>query len=166
MARPLGTWSLLLAVVLVAVAGGWWLRGHVLGSYRVASGSMEPTLCAGDQVLVDKRVRGGQLEHNDLVVVTPPGDGRLVVKRVVGLPGNRVAIKDALLFVDGQKVDEPYVDHGSIDALFYGPEVVPPHQVLVMGDNRAESIDSRDYGTVPFSSVRGRVLMRWWSGCD
>lgn len=165
MARRAGTWPLLVAVLFVAVAGGWWLRGHVVGSYRVDSGSMQPTLCAGDRVLVDMRVHGADLERGDLVVVNAPDDGRLVVKRVVGLPGNRLSIRDALLFVDGQKVREPYVDHKAIDALFYGPELVPPREIWVMGDNRAQSIDSRAYGGVPFTSVQGRVITRWWSDC-
>lgn len=166
MARRLVSWPLLLAVMVLAVAGGWWLRGNVLSSYRVESGSMEPTLCAGDRVLVDKRVAADDLRRGDLAVVSAPDDGRLVVKRVVGLPGDRLAIRDALLFVDGKRVPEPYVDHSRIDALFYGPKVVPARQVWVLGDNRAESIDSRDYNGVPYSSVHGRVLVRWWSGCD
>jgi signal peptidase I len=164
--RRLGSWPLLLAVAVAAIAGGWWLSGNVLGSYRVESGSMEPTLCAGDQVLVDKRAEGGDLQRGDLVVLAPPGDPRLVVKRVVGLPGDRLAIRDALLYVNGERVPEGYVDHDSIDALFYGPLEVPEQQIHVMGDNRAESIDSRDYGTVPFDRVQGRVLLTWWSGCD
>jgi signal peptidase I len=158
-------WPVLAVVVVLAIAGGWWIRGHVLGSYRVESGSMEPTLCAGDEVLVDKTVQPQELHRGDLVVAVAP-DGSLVVKRVVGLPGDRVAIRDALLFVDGRRVPEPYVDHRSIDALFYGPTVVPPRQLWVMGDNRAVSIDSRDYNGVPYANLRCRVLLRWWSGCD
>lgn len=166
MARRWGSWPLLLAVAVLAVAGGWWLRAYVVGSYRVESGSMEPTLCEGDRVLVDKRVGGAELGRDDLVVVTAPDDGRLVVKRVVGLPGDRLEIRDALFFRDGRRVTEPYVDHASIDALFYGPQVVPDRQIWVMGDNRADSIDSRDYDGVPFGSVVGRVVLRWWSSCD
>ena len=164
-ARRLRPWPLLAVVLVLAVAGGWWLRGNVIGSYRVESGSMEPTLCAGDEVLVDKTVQPQELHRGDLVVVAAPNDGSLVVKRVVGLPGDRVAIRDALLFVDRHRVSEPYVDHSRIDALFYGPIVVPPSQLWVMGDNRAVSIDSRDYGGVPFANLRGRVLLRWWSSC-
>ena len=159
-------WPLLAVVVVLALAGGWWIRGHVLGSYEVESGSMEPTLCPGDEVLVNKLVQPQDLHRGDLVVVVAPDDGTLVVKRVVGLPGDRVAIRDALLFVDGRRVREPYVDHRSIDALFYGPTVVPASQLWVMGDNRAVSIDSRDYSGVPYANLRGRVLLRWWSGCD
>jgi signal peptidase I len=165
MARRLRPWPLLVVVVVLAIAGGWWLRGHVLGSYRVQSGSMEPTLCEGDEVLVDKTVQPQDLERGDLVVVVAPDDGSLVVKRVVGLPGDRVAIRDALLFVNRHRIAEPYVDHSRIDALFYGPKVVPSRQIWVMGDNRAVSIDSRDYNGIRYDSVRGRVLLRWWSGC-
>ena len=164
-ARRLRLWPLLAIVVVLAVAGGWWLRGHVLGSYRVESGSMEPTLCVGDEVLVDKLVQPQDLHRGDLVVVVAPDDGRLVVKRVVGLPGDRVAIRDALLYVDGHRVHEPYVDHSRIDALFYGPITVPPRQLWVMGDNRSVSIDSRDYGGVPYANLRGKVLLRWWNDC-
>jgi len=159
-ARRLRLWP------LVAVAGGWWLRGHVLGSYRVESGSMRATLCPGDEVLVDKLVQPQDLHRGELVVVIAPDDGSLVVKRLVGLPGDRVAIRDALLYVDGRRVSEPYVDHSRIDALYYGPKVVPPRQLWVMGDNRAVSIDSRDYNGVPYANLRGRVLFRWWSGCS
>src|SRR5262245_3368212 len=133
-------WLLLAVALLLAAAGGWWLRGNVLGSYRVESGSMEPTLCPGDEVLVNKLVQPQDLQRGDLVVAVAPEDGSLVVKRVVGLPGDRVAIRDALLFVNGDLVPEPYVDHSRIDGLFYGPKVVPPGQIWVMGDNRSVSI--------------------------
>lgn len=166
MRRGWFSWPLAVVVILLAVAAGWWVRGHVVGSYRVTSGSMEPTLCPGDEVLVNKTVGGSDLHRGDLVVLTAPDDGKLVVKRAVGLPGDHVAIRDALLFVDGRKVSEPYVDHAKIDALYYGPKVVPSDSVLVMGDNRSVSIDSRDYGSVPFSALHGRVLTRWWSGCS
>ena len=160
-----GSRALLIVVFVAAVVAGLWVRANVLGSYRVDSGSMSPTLCVGDRVLVDKRVTGEDLAHGDLVVLTAPDNGKLVVKRVVGLPGDRVAIRDAVLYVNANRVAEPYVNHSRIDALFYGPVKVPPARVLVMGDARARSIDSRDYGSVTFTSVHGRVLFRWWSSC-
>ncbi|MGH3355679.1 MAG: S26 family signal peptidase, partial [Nocardioidaceae bacterium] len=69
------------------------------------------------------------------------------------------------LFVNGRRATEPYVDHSLIDALFYGPKTVPRASLIVMGDDRATSIDSRDYGPVRFADVQGRVLLRLWSGC-
>jgi signal peptidase I len=79
---------------------------------------------------------------------------------VVGLPGDHVAIRDALLYVNDQRVDEPYVDHKAIDALFYGPVVVPADSILVLGDARAASVDSRVYGPVSSDRLIGTVAMR------
>jgi signal peptidase I len=71
-----------------------------------------------------------------------------------------VAIWDAILYDTGRLVDEPYVDHKSIDALFYGPVVVPADRFLVLGDARASSIDSRSYGPVPADRLLGTVALR------
>ena len=102
----------------------------------------------------------GDLARGDLVALRPGRSEVPVVKRVVGLPGDEVAIRDALLYVNDRLVDEPYVDHKSIDALFYGPEVVPADRLLVLGDARASSIDSRAYGPVPEDRLLGTVAMR------
>ena len=80
----------------------------------------------------------------------------------MGLPGDSVVIKDAILYVDDQPVDEPYVDHERIDAYYSTTYVVPDGTVLVMGDNRANSTDSRDYGPVDQDDISGRVLVRLW----
>ena len=122
---------------------------------------MEPTLCPGDRVLVNLWDPDlGDLDRGDLVALRPGRSRVPVVKRVVGLPGDEVAIEDALLYVNDRLVDEPYVDHKSIDALFYGPVVVPSDRFLVLGDARASSIDSRAYGPVPENRLLGTVAMR------
>ena len=122
---------------------------------------MEPTLCPGDRVLVNLWDPDlGELARGDLVAFRPDRSELPVVKRVVGLPGDRVAIRDALLSVNGRLVDEPYVDHKSIDALFYGPVLVPADHFLVLGDARASSIDSRAYGPVPADRLLGTVALR------
>lgn len=122
---------------------------------------MEPTLCPGDQVLVDLWSPDiGDLERGDLVALTPGRSEVPVVKRVVGLPGDKVAIRDALLYVNEELVDEPYVDHKAIDSVFYGPVVVPADRILVLGDARAVSIDSRAYGPVPSDRLLGTVAVR------
>ena len=79
---------------------------------------------------------------------------------MAGLPGDTVGIEDALLVVNGRRVDEPYVDHDSIDSLYWGPVVVPDDAILVLGDARAISIDSREFGPVPGDRLVGRVLAR------
>lgn len=136
------------------------VRTFVLAPERVLSDSMEPTLGVGDVVLVDKVTwRLTDLRRGDLVTFTLPDDGEDFVKRVVGLPGDRIAIEDAILKVNGVAVPEPYVDHSRIDALYFGPVVVPEGHLFVLGDKRFGSIDSRVYGPIPLDSVDGRVLV-------
>ena len=143
---------LVVAVVLL-------VRTLVLAPERVLSDSMEPTLGVGDVVIVDKVTwRFANPRRGDVVTFTLPGDGEDFVKRVVGLPGDRIAIEDAVLKVNGVEVREPYVDHSRIDALYFGPVVVPEGHLFVLGDNRFGSIDSRVYGPIPLSSVDGRVV--------
>jgi signal peptidase I len=147
----------LVAALLVALV----VRTFVLHMLTVSSSSMIPTLCPGDRVLVslwDPDL--DDLDRGDLVALRPGRSEVPVVKRVVGLPGDEVAIRDAKLYVDDEIVEEPYVDHKSIDALFYGPVVVPADRFLVLGDARAVSIDSRAYGPVPSERLLGRVVLR------
>jgi signal peptidase I len=151
----------LVVVLIGALLLGLGLRVFVLRTLTVSSSSMSPTLCPGDRVVVDLWDPDiGDLAHDDLVALRPGKAKVPVVKRVVGLPGDEVAIRDALLYVNGDRVHEPYVDHKSIDALFYGPVVVPADRILVLGDARAVSIDSRAYGPVRSDRLLGRVVLR------
>ena len=148
-------------VLVAALLAGLLVRTFVLRPLTVSSTSMEPTLCPGDRVLVNLwNPDLGDLTRGDLVALMAGRSEVPVVKRVVGLPGDEVAIRDALLYVNDRLVDEPYVDHKSIDALFYGPVVVPADRLLVLGDARASSIDSRAYGPVPEDRLLGTVAMR------
>jgi signal peptidase I len=146
--------ALLAAAVLVLVL----VRAFVAEPVRVAGDSMAPTLRSGDVVLVDRagRPRVGQLLLRD------PTDGRPVVKRLVAVGGQTVEIRDAYLFVDGLRVDEPYVDHSRIDGVYFGPSTVPAGSVFVLGDSRDGSIDSRVFGPVPADAVTGRIVLRLW----
>jgi signal peptidase I len=140
----------LIAVLLVAA----------LEPLRVSSQSMSPTLVAGDQVVVDKlSVHWRPPSEGELVVFRDPQRRELVVKRVVAVSGQTVAIEDAELVVDGAVRHEPQVDLSRIDSTYFGPVTVPPDAVFVLGDNRSESIDSRTYGAVPLGDVVGRVVL-------
>ena len=142
-------------VVLVAV-----LLVTALEPLRVSSQSMHPTLEAGDQVVVDKlSVHWRPPVEGELIVFREPDHHALVVKRVVALSGQSVAIEDAELVVDGVVRHEPQVDRSRIDSTYFGPVTVPPLSVFVLGDNRSESIDSRTYGSVPLDDVVGRVVL-------
>lgn len=154
-------------------AAGWLLplllvlavRLLVAEPERVLGPSMAPTLRDRDVVL---SVRPGlvgavdPLRRGDLVALRDPAGDGSIVKRVVGLPGDVVEIQDAVLLVDGAPVPEPYADLSGIDGVYFGPVTVPAGDVLVLGDNRGRSVDSRDFGPVPLGSVTGRVLLRLW----
>ncbi|QWZ09448.1 signal peptidase I [Nocardioides panacis] len=147
-----------LPVVLLLLTGRF-----VAEPFEVASSSMTPTLRDGDEVLGEKlwpHLRG--LRRDDLVVFHPPGTDALMVKRVVGLAGDTVALADGRLVVDGRPVPEAYVDLPSVDGVYYGPVTVPAGSVFVLGDDRASSVDSRSFGPVPRDRVVGRVLTRLW----
>ena len=147
------------AVVLVVVLA----RTFAAEPFAIPSSSMEPTLRPGDQVLVEKlSYRLGAPHRGDLAVFAEPGDGTLVLKRVVALAGDRVGIEDGALVVDGDPVREPFVDQSRVDSEYFGPVVVPAGRLFVLGDNRAESSDSRNYGTVAERDLIGRVLVRFW----
>ncbi len=153
----------LLAAVALLVLLALPVRAYVAEPFAIPSESMAPTLRPGDHVLVEKlSYRFGSPRRGDLVVFRSPDGGALAVKRIVGLAGDRVAIEDGVLAIDGHVQREPYVDHATVDSVYFGPVVVPRGDVFVMGDNRADSHDSRDYGAVPRRSLIGRVLTTLW----
>jgi signal peptidase I len=128
---------------------------------RIPSSSMAPTLRPGDQVLLNKLAyRFGSPRRGDLAVFRSPEDGETSLKRVVALPGDSVGIEDGVLVVDGRPQREPFVDHRTVDSVYFGPVVVPPGHVFVLGDNRADSRDSRDFGAVDEDLLEGRVALR------
>lgn len=148
-------------LVAVAVLAALLLvRTTLVAPVRVASASMLPTYAAGDVVLVSRRPPDlPDLDRGDLVTFRSPADGRSTLKRVVGLPGDRLVILDSRLFVNGRRVAEPQVDHRLIDGYYSRTYTVPTGTVFVLGDNRGNSVDSRDYGAVPADELLGRVLL-------
>jgi signal peptidase I len=149
-----------LIVVAVLVLVGRWL---VVEPFRVGSGSMAPTLKAGNHVLVDKLIfrLGGDPERRQLVVFSNPQTGETMLKRVVGVGGDSVGLRNGVLFVNGRRLDEPFYDPVRLAPVWYGPVRVPAGHIFVMGDNRANSVDSRDFGPVPRDRVIGRVAVRF-----
>jgi signal peptidase I len=144
--------------VVVATAA---VRALVVVPVLVTGSSMEPTVHDGDVVVVLRTAdRVAELRRGDLVVLRDPA-GAMAVKRVVGLPDDRVAMLDAYLTVDGVAVDEPYVDHDAIDGTYLPQVTVPDGAVWVLGDDRARSVDSRLYGPVAERDLVGRVLLHW-----
>jgi signal peptidase I len=146
---------LVLPVVLMLLC-----RLFVLEPFGIPSVSMSPTLKAGDHVLVNKLAyRFGEPEVDDLAVLEGPG-GEVLAKRIVALPGQRVELRDGILFVDRRPRHEPYMDQSRVDGVYFGPYHVPPRSVFVLGDNRGDSEDSRDFGAIPRDDLIGRIELR------
>lgn len=159
-AGPFG--FLLIALLAVLVVFGF-VRPFVAEPFGITTDSMVPTLRAGDSVLTTKfAYRFAEPQRGDVVLFKAPDDGAPTIKRVVGLPGDTVAVRDGVLFVNGEKKREGYVDYGMTDSTFLSPTHVPEGHVYVMGDNRMNSLDSRSYGPVPEADLLGKVPLRVW----
>ncbi|WP_439693724.1 signal peptidase I [Curtobacterium sp. SP.BCo] len=164
----------LVVIVVVALLASFLVKAYLVRSFYIPSASMENTLLIGDRVIVNELVPGVvPLRRGDVVVFQDPGgwlgpgQGDDLIKRVIGLPGDRVSCCDAQgrLSVNGHAVDEPYVvlQAGSDRVSLQDFSVtVPKGQLWVMGDNRYESADSRVHGTVPESDVVGRAFLTTW----
>jgi len=165
--------------ILICVIFVIFSRAFVFQQSKIPSGSMMDTLLVGDYIMVNRFVYAPtsfawerallperRLEHGDVVVFKFPEEPEVdYIKRVVGLPGDVVEGRDYALYVNGERLEEPYVSEivrrvGNYD---FGPIVVEPDHYFMMGDNRAHSEDSRRWGQVPRDLIKGRALLIWWS---
>jgi len=158
------------------------LKAWVVNPYRIPSSSMEPTLhCArpalgcearfSDRVLANRFIfRFRSPKRGEIIVFkTPPeaaircGSGGTFVKRLIGLPGDRVSERDGYVYINGARLDEPYLkaDRRDHEAPRTWPRVAPGHYFF-MGDNRRQSCDSRMWGTVPRANLIGEVFFVYW----
>jgi len=163
-ARRLGSIvrDLIEAVLLAAVL--FFVLQFGLQSTVVEGFSMEPNFVDGEWVLVNKLAyRFGEPERGDVVVFHAPGErDKDYIKRVVGLPGEEVRVRDQVLLVDGVPIDEPWLPHA--DPTTFGPFIVPGGHVVVFGDNRPNSNDSRSWAAPELATERivGRVWVSVW----
>ena len=150
-----------LVLGVLAVLGLLAIRLFVAEPFRIPSESMAPTLEPGDQALVTKI---GRAPHRgDLVAFHAPRTGEVMLKRVVAVGGDLIGIEDGVLVVNGRRERERYVaDPDAIDSVYFGPVRVARGSVFVLGDNRGNSEDSRDFGSVSESSIIGRATARVW----
>jgi signal peptidase I len=153
---------IILLVSFVLVFG--FVRPFVIEAFWIPSASMVPTLKYGDRVLVNKFIyRFTEPERWDVIVFkSVEGDDEDLIKRVVGVPGDEIAVRDGKLFVNGEPQKEPYVNKKYPDRSFYAPTTVPKDHVFAMGDNRANSQDSRIFGPVPEENIEGEAFLRFW----
>jgi signal peptidase I len=152
----------ILAVAFVLVFG--FVRPFVLEAFRIPSESMVPTLLVGDRVFVNKFIyRFTEPERGDVVVFeSVNGREEDLIKRVVGVAGDEVEVRNGTLLVNGEAREEPYLNRNLPFNDSYGPSEVPEGHVFVMGDNRANSADSRVFGPLPIENIEGEAFVRFW----
>jgi len=139
-----------------------------LGQTRRVDGlSMEPNLEDNQRIIMEKvTYRFHPPQRGDIVVLRRP-DGTYahpLIKRVVGLPGETIEVRDGAVFIDGQILEEPYLDQSTLG--YVAPLRIPERQVYVLGDNRASSNDSRSFGPVPYEDILGKAWLRYWPPQD
>ena len=137
---------------------------------RVYGQSMEPNLHTDQRLVVEKLSYNRHIrqylglsgpQRGDVVVIRLHAQSdELLIKRVIGLPGDIVEIHDGRVFVNGQSLTEPYLAGATTG--FYAPTTIPPLQIFVLGDNRGFSNDSRSFGTIPLEDVVGRAWFSYW----
>lgn len=171
--------------ILIALLLALFIRTFIVQAFKIPSGSMLPTLQIGDHILVSKfsyalknpftsspLISFSEPERRDIIVFKYPVKKEIdYIKRVIGVSGDRIEIKNKNVFVNGELFDVEQAIHldNSIKPLNqssrdnYGPITVPPQSVFVMGDNRDNSHDSRFWGFVDYNAIRGKAFIIYWS---
>ena len=202
--KPKETTPEFIASIAAVLVTGLFIITFVLQAFVIPSSSMENTLLIGDHVFVDRMTLApksnwvGPLipyrhpKHDDIFVfVSAVEPGLYVVKRVIGVPGDRIKLVDGVVYRNGEKLDPPFVvrngtysgyrdnfpavpatDYDGVNPIWRsemashiqnGEIVVPPNSIFAMGDNRDVSLDSRFWGFVPYENVVGRPMFIYWS---
>lgn len=171
--------------IIIALILALFIRTFVVQAFKIPSGSMLPTLQIGDHILVNKFYYGlknpftgtvlipiATPKKKDIIVFKYPENPAIdYIKRVVAIEGDRIQIKDKTLFINGSPfpveqaihLDKNIKPHHQSPRDNFGPITVPQHSLFVMGDNRDNSHDSRFWGFVPTSAVRGKAFIIYWS---
>ncbi len=171
--------------LVIAIILALFIRTFVVQAFKIPSGSMQNTLLIGDYILVNKFIYGVKMPFTDVTIIPikQPKRGDIIVfkypedpskdfiKRVVGVGGDTVRVENKNVYVNGALQENPHAIH--VDPRIYprefqprdnfGPVTVPEGKLFVMGDNRDESNDSRFWGFVDVSAVRGKAFMIYWS---
>lgn len=171
--------------ILFAIVLALFIRTFVIQAFKIPSGSMKETLLVGDHILVNKFIYGVKLPflQKTIIPVTEPDRGDIVVfkfpkdpkkdfiKRVVGITGDQIVIKDKKVYVNGELEEEKHIMH--MDSNIFPAQysrrdnlesvTVPPDSIFVMGDNRDNSHDGRFWGFVDLKAVKGQAFIIYWS---
>ena len=187
---------------IIAIFLALFVRAFIIQAFKIPSGSMKPTLLIGDHILVNKFIYGIKIPFTDryIIQIKKPKKGDVVVfkwprneekdfiKRVIGIEGDKIEIKNDILHINNEKIETKYIGkyedeninkadkyveflgedkHYILDEYIkhenYGPKIVPENYIFVMGDNRDQSHDSRYWGFVSLNKLRGKALIIYWS---
>ncbi len=150
-------WTIALALLIAFL-----VRQFFFQPYRVEMGSMTPTLHEGDLVIVNKLYKKpGSLERGDIVVFRPPSNQDVsYIKRVIGLPGETVEVRNGKVKINGEELEEDYISTATPS--LFGPQVLQEDEYFVMGDHRNNSLDSRDFGPIEQKTIEGRAVCILW----
>lgn len=157
-------------VIVVAVAVSFAVRTYAIQTFSIPSGSMQPTLQVGDRIIVNKlSAKYGTIHIGDILVFKAPpsvvsscGDSVAdLVKRVIGLPGDHLTSRGNTIYVNGKALREAWPHYEPLGPPIGNVTVLPNHYFM-MGDNHADSCDSRSWGQVPRSDIIGKAFFRIW----
>lgn len=146
----------LFIVVVVSSVLSRDISGKV--NVEVVGDSMQPTLHSGEKIIADKNIT--QIKRGDIIIFKSVDDNKILIKRVVGLPNEKIKIQDGKVFINDKEFVEPYLkEKMNFKMNEYLPVnlVIPPEAYYVMGDNRNNSNDSRNFGVVPMKSIIGKI---------
>ena len=185
MSKPKSKLQEYIEAIILAIVIAFFVRTFMIQAYKIPSGSMKPTLQIGDHILVSKFNYGiklpwirstlipiGAPKRGDIVVFIYPEDrSKDFIKRLIGLPGDKIEVRDKKILVNSLPWNDAY--GVNVDSLIipgsvqprdnFGPVTVPEGSLFVMGDNHDESYDSRFWGFVPMKDVLGKALIIYWS---
>ncbi len=150
--------SVAIAVILAVI-----IRVFLFQPFYIPSGSMEPTLTKGDRIIVNKFLyRLKEPQRGDIIVFKyPVNPERDFIKRVIGLPGETIQIKESRVYIDGAPIKQSFLPE---DLRYgdFGPVSIPEDSYFMMGDNRNNSEDSRVWGTLPRKNIVGKAMVIYW----
>ena len=171
--------------IVIAVLLALFIRSFIVQAFKIPSGSMKDTLFVGDHILVNKFLFGIGIPFTDIhlfpvrdphrldviVFKYPEDETKDFIKRVIGTPGDTIEVRDKIVYVNGNPLNEPYAIHTQNNIYpadiqprdNFGPVTVPENSYFMMGDNRDQSLDSRFWGFVKRNKIEGKAFLIYWS---
>lgn len=161
LAKTLAEWVIIIGIAFVL---SLLIRNYLIDTRIVPTGSMLPTIQLEDRLIVDRFFyKYDTVKRGDIIVFEAPEaaqEDKDLVKRVIGLPGEKLEVRNGIVYINDKALYEPYVERPA--DYDYGPVIIPEDSYFMLGDNRRYSKDSHVWGFVPAENILGRVWIRYW----